>query len=110
MSTDFATYLFQFGIDVARARAANHIPDHATTAVVTTTVLTPDGVRVACGEANYPRCEADVFEAGTLTITAIDDERIMREYPAGQWVGCTVYGSDGQINYHLRPEGRSHEV
>lgn len=75
----------------------------ASTVVVTPTILGPDWkTRVPCGSEEYPRCVADQFVAGTLTITAIDDERTVREFKPGMWADCTVFGPDGHIAYSWR--------
>lgn len=58
---------------------------------------------VPCGEISFPRCVADVFESGILTITSVDDGATVREIPADRWECATVYGSDDQIQYVLQP-------
>lgn len=83
--------------DVIRARQHS---DFASRVTVVTKALGPDNhTLVPCGEANFPRCVADQFEKGRLTITAIDDRYEMRIYEPDQWDACTVYGPDGHILY-----------
>lgn len=80
------------------------VRDFAPSCKVGLTVLGPDGVtRVPCGEATFPRAQADVFAQGILTVTSRDDESILREYQPGQWTEATVYGFNGDIDYCLLP-------
>ncbi len=66
------------------------------------TVIGPDNVhRVPCGEATFPRCQADVFADGVLTITNRDDESVVREYRPEQWTEAICYGYHGDIDYVL---------
>jgi len=70
--------------------------------VVTTTCLGPDNVtRVPCGEASFPRCQADEFIKGVLTITSMDDGYEMRVYAPGEWAEATAFDAFGHISYYL---------
>ena len=95
---------FQQAVDDAKAyrdRVVEPQP-HNPFVQVTLTAIGPDNhTRVPCGEATFPRCHADVFEHGTLTITAMDDGFVMRQYPRGEWVDATAYGADGHLSYLL---------
>lgn len=51
------------------------------------------------GTATFPRCTADILERGVLTISSIDDEAVIREFPKGTWCSATVYGSDGHLQF-----------
>lgn len=51
------------------------------------------------GEATFPRCEADVFQKGILTITAIDDGYVMRNYEPGEWREAVAYDAFGHLSY-----------
>jgi len=73
--------------------------EYVTSVVVTETVLGPSGRRVPCGEASYPRCHADQFKAGELTISSMDDGHDVRVYPKGTWTHCSAYGPDGHVAY-----------
>lgn len=51
------------------------------------------------GSSEFVRCTADLFEADTLTITALDDDYVMRVYRPGTWKACTVYGPHGHPEF-----------
>ena len=98
-----ATALFDLAASQAKAYRDQVIRarrDYASTVVVVPMVLGPDNVTmVPCGEVVCPRCVADQFEKGRLTITSIDDGYELRNYGPTEWYACTVYGSDGHILY-----------
>lgn len=62
------------------------------------------GINGAFTVATFPRCEADVFEKGVLTITAKDDGFVLREYQPGEWIDATAYDANDHIQYHLSAE------
>lgn len=66
---------------------------------VTTMIPGPEGKLVPCGEATFPRCEADEFETGVLTITSIDDGYVMQDYQPGQWKEAVAYDAFGHLSY-----------
>lgn len=67
---------------------------------VTLTVVGPDNLtRVPCGDATFPRCEADEFTKGVLTMTAIDDGFVVREYQPGEWIEAVAYDAFGHLSY-----------
>lgn len=72
---------------------------HIDTVVVVPTVMGPSGYRVPCGTVHFPRCHADQFESGRLTITAMDNGYVMRVYEPGEWAECAAYGPDGHLSY-----------
>lgn len=99
--------LMQIAIDGAKALRADVLAgstEYVTSVVVQETVMGPSGRRVPCGEARYPRCHADQFTTGWLTITSMDDGRELRTYGPGQWVECMVYGPDGHVAYGWQGE------
>lgn len=83
--------------DQVLAARGNH--EYVTSVVVTETVMGPNGYRVACGQASFPRCHADQFTTGVLTIASMDDGYELRVYLPGFWKDCTCYGPDGHIAY-----------
>lgn len=100
MSPDY----FAQAAQTARTFRDQVVRDFAPACRVGLTVIGPDNVtRVPCGEATFPRAQADVFAAGILTITSRDDDSILREYAPGQWTEATVYGFHGDIDYCLLP-------
>ena len=102
MSALKASDLLQFATDLAkdyRNAVIQGSTEYVTSVVVTETVLGPSGRRVPCGEASYPRCHADQFQNGWVTVTSMDDGREIRVYGPGQWTQCTCYGPDGHIAY-----------
>ena len=48
-------------------------------------------VELPIGWATYPRCIADVFDHGVLTITTTDDNVALQVYPPDQWIEAAVY-------------------
>lgn len=56
------------------------------------------------GESTFPRCHADVFTPGVLTVTAHDDGAVMREFPAGTWERATAYDERGWPVYSFPRE------
>lgn len=67
---------------------------------VTTMMLGPDNVtKVPCGESTFPRCQADEFIKGVLTITSMDDGYEMRIYAPGEWAEAVAYDAFGHLSY-----------
>jgi len=71
----------------------------ASSVVVVPMMAGPDGSRVPCGTISFPRCVADQFEVGRLTVSSIDDGYVMRVFEPGTWAQVTVYGQDDHILY-----------
>ena len=93
---------FQIAVTNARAQAKRIARDFEPAVKVITTAIGPDNcTMVPCGEATFPRCQADVFDNGVLTITSRDDDAIIREFQPGQWVEAVVYDRNDQIDYCL---------
>lgn len=46
------------------------------------------------GEATFPRCTADMFDRGVLTVTSLDDDAIIEGLPAGSWLRARVVNAD----------------
>lgn len=51
------------------------------------------------GESSFPRCDADEFVKGVLTITSMDDGYVMREYRPGEWLEVVAYDAFGHLSY-----------
>lgn len=47
------------------------------------------------GSATFPRCTADEFERGVLTVTALDDGRVVRIFTGDTWREATIYDRRG---------------
>lgn len=98
-----AQALFEQAVNRAKAYRDQVISarrDYASTVVVVPMVIGPDNLtKVPCGEVTCPRCVADQFEKGRLSVTSIDDGYELRSYEPDEWAECTVYGSDGHILY-----------
>ncbi len=52
-------------------------------------------VRADYSRTTYARCTVDEFEADTLTVTSIDDERVMDIHRPGTWRTASAFGADG---------------
>jgi hypothetical protein len=108
MSTPSTVDYFRIGITQARAEARRESKvyrDYEPAVKVTLFVLGPDNqTRVPCGEATFPRCQADVFTAGELTITSRDTDETVRTYQPGEWHEAVCYGYHGDIDYVIRAE------
>lgn len=90
--------------ELAAADAKSHrdrlVKEHPSSVVVVPMILGPDNqTMVPCGEVSFPRCVADQFEAGRLTVSSLDTGEDMRIYEPGTWAECTVYGPDDHILY-----------
>lgn len=102
---DLARHAFDLGTAINRALGES-IARGDSRIVVHCTEISPAGVRLAAEPHIYPRCHADVFTEGTLTITADDSSATVREYSAGEWLEAVAYGPDGHISYALKPGAR----
>lgn len=56
------------------------------------------------GDASFPRCVADEFVVGRLSIVSIDSGYTMREYEPGTWKEATVYDCRGNVEYSFVAE------
>ncbi len=101
-----ANYFQQAVEDAKRYRDAVVEPQPQNPYVrVTLTAIGPDGVTwVPCGDATFPRCHADIFTRGRLTVTSMDDGAVMRELNPYEWIEAVGYDCYGHISYLLRPE------
>lgn len=85
--------LARFGWELTMAEAREHLQYSTATHVVVT--------REDYGQDSYPRCVAEEFTDGELTITAIDDQAVMHVYKAGKWQRATVYDARRLALYSL---------
>jgi hypothetical protein len=93
---------FQQAIDDAKAYRDRVVAPqpHNPYVQVTTMAIGPDNVTlVPCGDATFPRCDAEETSAGALIISSMDDGYVMREYRAGEWAEAVGYDAFGQIAY-----------
>lgn len=87
------TPLLDLAVGLARAEAARSRPSSHVR------------VELPIGWATYPRCLADVFDHGVLTITTTDDNLELQVYLPDQWIEAAVYDdSTGYVVYtHRNP-------
>lgn len=89
---------------MAKAGAEQYRDQVLTKPLVTSVVVTSlysFGGEIHEAEDSYPRCHADQFDPGILTITAIDDGYVMRRYHADQWKNAVARYDGGHIAYLL---------
>lgn len=86
MSVNF----FQQAVDDAKAFREVHAPEPHNPYV---------RVTLPIGEATFPRCDADEFTTGVLTITSQDDGYVMRDYQPGEWIEVVAYDAFGHLSY-----------
>lgn len=105
---DLSRHVFDMATSMNRALADN-LANNGSRVVVQSLEIAPFGVAPAEPKV-YPRCHADVFSSdGTLTITSMDQNVVVREFTVGEWTEATEFGADGHIRYSLRPSHRRAE-
>ena len=50
----------------------------------------------------FSRCNVDILETDTLTVTTCDDEREIRAFRPGTWIDATVRDDRGNLMYHFK--------
>ncbi len=62
------------------------------------------------GEYTAPRANIDEFFPGELTVTAADDDRVMRVFRDGEWLHAAAYDEQGNVAHWFSSDGYKRQM